>query len=80
MADDSLAERRTLDGRLIERLERPALAISLGLEPHPEGGWYRRTWTSPAAVDTDAGPRPAATLIVFLLPAGDASAETTIFT
>lgn len=71
-----LAERRTVDGRLIERLERPALAVELGLEPHPEGGWYRRTWTSPAraAQQHPADPeRPAATLIVFLLPAGEAS-------
>lgn len=67
------AERRTVDGRLIERVERPPLAVALGLEPHPEGGWYRRTWTSPQPVDTDGGARPAATLIVFLLPAGEAS-------
>jgi uncharacterized protein len=71
---DGWAERRTVDGRLIERVRRPALADELGLAPHPEGGWYRRTWTSPAAVHTDRGERPAATLIVFLLPAGEASA------
>lgn len=68
------AERRTVDGRLIERVRRPALAEQLALEPHPEGGWYRRTWTSPAVVGTDRGDRPAATLIVFLLPAGETSA------
>jgi uncharacterized protein len=68
------AERRTVDGRLIERIARPPLAVDLDLEPHPEGGWYRRTWTSPATVVTDNGARPAATLIVFLLPAGEASA------
>lgn len=39
----------------------------LGLEPHPEGGWYRRTWTSPVVVDTPAGPRPSATAILYLL-------------
>ncbi|WP_369140629.1 cupin domain-containing protein [Modestobacter versicolor] len=48
----------------------PATAVRLGLEPHPEGGWYRRTWTSPAA----AGDRPAATAILFLLTAGESSA------
>ena len=78
MTDDGVAERRTVDGRLIERVRRPDLAVSLGLEPHPEGGWYRRTWTSDAAVPVDrdgtATTRPAATLIVFLLPAGEASA------
>ena len=56
---------------------------SLGLSPHPEGGWYRRTWQSEAAIgenapDTDMGEnstkaRPLASLIYFLLPAGDAS-------
>jgi uncharacterized protein len=53
---------------------RPARAVTLALEPHPEGGWYRRTWTSPAAVLTDRGERPAATLIHFLLAPGEASA------
>ncbi|MET0590805.1 MAG: cupin domain-containing protein [Naasia sp.] len=73
-----LYERRTVEGELIETLPRPALAETLDLLPHPEGGWYRRTWTSPArvAVDTPAGgaARPAATLILFLLPPGEASA------
>ncbi|OYX44329.1 MAG: cupin [Rhodobacterales bacterium 32-67-9] len=33
----------------------------LGLEPHPEGGWYRQTWVA-------EGPgRPAGTAIYFLL-------------
>jgi predicted cupin superfamily sugar epimerase len=74
-----LATRRTASGEFIERLERPALAVELGLEPHPEGGWYRRTWTSPVTVtltDADGSERvrPAATLIHFLLPAGESSA------
>lgn len=46
----------------------------LRLEPHPEGGYYRRTYTSNIAVDTPGGSRPAATLIHFFLPAGQASA------
>jgi uncharacterized protein len=70
---EGFAERRTVDGRLIETVARPPLAVELGLEPHPEGGWYRRTWASPHPVDTDGGARPAATAIVFLLPAGEAS-------
>ena len=69
-----MMERRTVDGRLIETVERGELAESLDLEPHPEGGWYRRTWTGRTPVDTPNGPRPAATLIVFALPAGEASA------
>ncbi|ANP73425.1 cupin domain-containing protein [Cryobacterium arcticum] len=78
-ADSRLATRRTASGEFIERLVRPALAVELGLEPHPEGGWYRRTWTSPVSVTlTDADgserTRPAATLIHFLLPAGEFSA------
>jgi len=59
---------------------------SLRLSPHPEGGWYRRTWQSDiaanadnaAAIDTDMGEhstsaRPLASLIYFLLPAGETS-------
>ncbi|QYF72267.1 cupin domain-containing protein [Cryobacterium sp. PAMC25264] len=78
-SDTRLATRRTASGEFIERLVRPVLAVELGLEPHPEGGWYRRTWTSPVPVtltDTDGSERtrPAATLIHFLLPAGEFSA------
>ena len=77
--DSRLATRRTADGEFIERLERPALAVELGLGPHPEGGWYRRTWTSPVPVTLTAADgservRPAATLIHFFLPAGEFSA------
>lgn len=35
----------------------------LGLEPHPEGGWYRQTWCAEAA----GGERPGGTAIHFLL-------------
>jgi predicted cupin superfamily sugar epimerase len=53
----------------------PPLAVSLGLEPHPEGGWYRQTWASPVDVTLpDGRVRPTATLIHFLLPAGESSA------
>ena len=53
----------------------PALARMLGLEPHPEGGWYRETWVSPESVTLpDGRVRPTATLIHFLLPAGESSA------
>ena len=51
------------------------LVESLGLEPHPEGGWYRRTWVSPVAVRLEDGRvRPTATLIHFLLLGGEESA------
>jgi len=59
----------------VKDLPRPALAESLDLEPHPEGGWYRQTWASPVPVTLpDGRVRPAATLIHFLLPAGESSA------
>ena len=45
----------------------PALAAALDLAPHPEGGWYRRTWTSSVTVETPHGPRPSATAILYLL-------------
>lgn len=55
--------------------ERPRLADVLDLQPHPEGGWYRRTWASDAEVTLpDGRVRPTATAILFLLPAGESSA------
>ncbi|MCB9523143.1 MAG: cupin domain-containing protein [Myxococcales bacterium] len=44
-----------------------AIIHRLGLQPHPEGGWYRETWRA-------EGPgRGAATAIHFLLQAGERS-------
>ncbi len=37
------------------------------LQPHPEGGWYRRTWTAPTQVQTPNGLRATASGIIFLL-------------
>ncbi|MGZ6928795.1 MAG: cupin domain-containing protein [Acidimicrobiia bacterium] len=54
---------------------RPPLAESLDLEAHPEGGWYRRTWTAPERAQLlDGRDRAAASAILFHLPAGEASA------
>jgi hypothetical protein len=39
----------------------------LGLEPHPEGGFFRETYRSADSVDAPQGPRAAATGIAFLL-------------
>ena len=58
-----------------------AIIERLALEPHPEGGWFRRTWASPIVIgasgyhygDTTTNGRPLSSLIYFLLPAGDAS-------
>ena len=47
-----------------------SLIEALGLAPHPEGGWYRRTWEAPA----DPGERPAASAIYYLLLEGEVSA------
>jgi uncharacterized protein len=47
-----------------------ALAIieKLGLQPHPEGGWYRETWRGPELLGRASG-----TAILFLLQAGERS-------
>ncbi|MCB0894101.1 MAG: cupin domain-containing protein [Nocardioides sp.] len=56
-------------------MDRPELADVLDLRPHPEGGWYRQTWVAPETVSLpDGRVRPTATLIYFLLPAGESSA------
>jgi predicted cupin superfamily sugar epimerase len=53
----------------------PELAARLGLEPHPEGGWFRQTWVADVQVTLpDGRVRPTATLIWFLLPTGESSA------
>lgn len=46
---------------------------SLGLAPHPEGGWYRETWRAELPVATPYGERAAATSILFLLEPGQSS-------
>jgi predicted cupin superfamily sugar epimerase len=58
----------------VREAEKHPLAHLLGLEPHPEGGWYRQTWASPVTITLDDGRvRPTATTILFLLPAGEQS-------
>lgn len=49
--------------------EARAIIETLGLTPHPEGGWYRETWRADAA----PGARAAGTAILFLLEAGQRS-------
>ena len=46
------------------------LVHDLDLRPHPEGGFYRETYRAATRVD---GGRAAATMIYFLLPAGQVS-------
>lgn len=43
------------------------------LQPHPEGGWYRRIIESERRVETPTGLRPAVTSIYYLLQSGDVS-------
>lgn len=40
-----------------------AIIKTLGLEPHPEGGWFRQTWIAEAEGDD----RPVGTSIYYLL-------------
>lgn len=50
-----------------------ALIRELSLVPHPEGGHYRRLYTSAASVVAGGRPRAAMTAIAFLLGAGERS-------
>jgi predicted cupin superfamily sugar epimerase len=45
------------------------LIESLGLEPHPEGGWYRETWRD----ETSDARRGSGTAIYYLIEAGQRS-------
>ncbi|MCW2898960.1 MAG: hypothetical protein JWO67_1225 [Streptosporangiaceae bacterium] len=67
--------RRGPDGRHTALLDRPAVAETLDLLPHPEGGWFRETWASPVRLWPDgyAGERASATGIYFLLTPGEES-------
>jgi predicted cupin superfamily sugar epimerase len=46
------------------------LIAALDLAPHPEGGWYRRTWVADAADHA----RPSGSAIYYLLLEGEVSA------
>ena len=50
------------------RGEADRIIASLGLERHPEGGWYRQTWIGPEACGRASG-----TAILFLLKASERS-------
>ena len=43
------------------------MAASLGLEPHPEGGYYLETYRAAQTLRTPRGERPASTAILFLI-------------
>ena len=46
----------------------------LGMNAHPEGGWYRETWRHASTVETPRGSRSLATAVAFLLRPGEESA------
>jgi predicted cupin superfamily sugar epimerase len=58
----------------------PDWTAGLGLQQHPEGGWFAETWRSPLQLSGSAlpagyeGARSLATSIVFLLLPGEVSA------
>ena len=49
------------------------LVEQLGLQPHPEGGWYRETWRASKPAQAVENGRAAGTAILFLLKAGERS-------
>lgn len=58
----------------------PIWAQGLGLQPHPEGGWFSETWRSDVTIPQSvlpegfSGERAAGTAILFLLLPGEQSA------
>lgn len=52
----------------------PEEAAALGLDAHPEGGWFRETYRSDVPVTTEHGERVCATAIQYLLGPGEQSA------
>lgn len=51
-----------------------ALIAALGLQPHPEGGYYREVFRSECEVQLHGSPRSAGTSIYYLLAEGAISA------
>jgi len=50
-----------------------SLVRDLGLQPHPEGGWFREIHRSPARLELERGVRSALTVIDYALEAGGCS-------
>lgn len=60
---------------MIGDMELESLITLLGLQPHPEGGWYAETFrSSERVIRSDGTERSALTAIHFVLPAGGFSA------
>ncbi|GAB2665808.1 cupin domain-containing protein [Nocardia goodfellowii] len=64
-----------LSGRFTEIMARPALAETLDLVPHPEGGWAQSIWSSSVTVAPEGypGERASATALHYVLGPGDRS-------
>lgn len=72
----NLPQDSALAGNLGEAFNPPVRPVGAeGLEAHPEGGWYKRTYTAEdRVVRQDGQERPAVTLIEFFLAPGETSA------
>jgi uncharacterized protein len=53
----------------MDGVEATEVIDALGMQAHPEGGWYAETWRA----DSDEGARPAGSAILYLLAAGERS-------
>lgn len=60
-------------GNAADPTQADALIARLGLQPHPEGGFFRETFRDPRLVSANGQSRPASTAIYFLLNAGQVS-------
>lgn len=63
------APRRPRDQARRVRPSAQDLAAGLGLEPHPEGGYYLETYRATETLMTPRGERPVSTAILFLVTA-----------
>lgn len=57
----------------LDELTAAEVAHKLDLQPHPEGGYFRETYRSPAQTQAETGVRPLVTTILYLLTAQDPS-------
>lgn len=54
---------------MLRNVDARQVVDALGMQAHPEGGWYVETWRAPAA----AGERPVGSAILYLLARGERS-------
>lgn len=73
-----LYARRGLDGTFMSFEARPPIAEAHDLLPHPEGGWFRRIWTSTHRFSSENGERATASAILFFLADAEISRPHTV--